>query len=182
MFLEGEKVYIRSQKRNDIPLTVKWKNDSEIADMVRGAPIYTNIEMETRRFEKSLEEYDPIRLIIETKKGDIIGLISLTEIDKPNKKAEIGMMIGEKSFWHQGYATDSLQTLIKYLFTELDFNRISLEVFEYNTHAKKLYEKLGFAVEGVQREGLIKEDKKYNIYLMGILKSDFLISIKKRVF
>lgn len=174
MFIEGEKVYIRSQKRNDIPNIVRWKNDLEIAELVRGSAIYTNEGIETRRYEKSMEEFDTIRLIIETKTGEVIGLITLGEIDKPNQKAEIGMLIGEKEYWNKGYGTDTLFTLLNYLFNELDFNRISLEVFDFNARAKRLYEKIGFAVEGLQREGLIQENRKCDIYLMGILKKDFL--------
>lgn len=173
MYLNGDKVRIRTMKRPDIPLLVKWKSDAEIADLVRGGPITTTYDIENRRFEKGLSEHDVVRLIIETLPGMPIGFISISEIDKENQKADLGMLIGEKEFWDQGYGTDALITLLKHLFFDLGFNRIGLEVFEYNIRAKKVYEKIGFQVEGIERQGLLHKGKYCDIYLMGILREEF---------
>lgn len=174
MFLQGTKVNIRSLNREDILHIVKWKTDPEIADLVRGGPIHTNIEIENRRFDRHSEGTDILRLVIETKQKKAIGFISIGEIDKTNNKAELGMLIGEKKYWDHGYGTDSLFTLLNYLFCKLGFNRISLEVFDYNIRAKKVYEKIGFQVEGIQRQGLFRNGNFHDIYLMGILKQDFM--------
>jgi len=175
MFFQGNKVNVRSLNREDLLNIVKWKSDPEIADLVRGGPIYTSIELENKRFDRSLDGTDTLRLLVETKQKKAIGFISLGEIDKENKKAELGMLIGEKDFWDRGYGTDALITLLDYLFTKLDFNRVGLEVFDYNHRAKKAYEKIGFKVEGIQRQGLFRGDAFHDIYIMGILKQDFLV-------
>lgn len=174
MLLTGQKVRIRNLTRADIPLLVKWKNDPEIADLVRGGPINTTFEIECRRYERGLGEYDTLRLIIETFSTKPIGFISLGELDKENHKAEVGMLIGEKDCWNQGYGTDALSTLLKHLFLEQGLNRVGLEVFEYNTRARKAYEKIGFKLEGIQRQGLCRKNKFYDIYLMGILREEFV--------
>ncbi len=174
MNLAGNKVRIRNITRADIPLLVKWKNDPEIADLVRGAPINTTFEIESRRYEKGLGEYDTLRLIIESLTGSSIGFISLGSIDKENRKAELGMLIGEKRMWNQGFGTDALVTLLRHLFLELDFHRVGLEVFEYNVRAKKVYEKTGFTIEGLERQGLYRNGRYYDIILMGILRDEFL--------
>lgn len=174
MFLQGTKVNVRSLTREDTLNIVKWKSDPEIADLVRGGPIHTTIEIENRRFDRHNEATDTLRLLIETKQKKAIGFISLGEIDKENKKAELGMLIGEKNYWDQGYGTDALIALLDYLFTKLDFNRVSLEVFDYNLRAKKAYEKIGFKVEGVQRQGLFRNGCFHDIFNMGVLKDDFL--------
>lgn len=173
MHLSGDKVRIRTMKRPDIPLLVKWKNDAEIADLVRGGPINTTYDSENRRFEKGQMEHDAVRLILETLPGQRIGFISISEIDKENQKADIGMLIGEKEYWDKGYGSDALITLLKHLLFDLGFNRIGLEVFEYNHRAKRVYEKIGFKVEGIERQGLLRKDKYYDIYLMGILREEF---------
>lgn len=175
MILQGSKVNVRSLVREDIINIVKWKTDPEIADLVRGGPIHTNLEIENRRFDRHNDGSDTLRLLIETKQKKAIGFISLGEIDKENKKAELGMLIGEKAFWNRGYGTNALITLLDYLFTKQDFNRIGLEVFDYNLRAKKVYEKIGFKVEGVQRQGLYRANNFHDIYNMGILKKDFLL-------
>jgi RimJ/RimL family protein N-acetyltransferase len=50
---------------------------------------------------------------------------------------------------------------------------VGLEVFEYNLRAQKAYEKIGFKVEGIQRQGLKRGNRHYDILIMGILKEDF---------
>jgi RimJ/RimL family protein N-acetyltransferase len=174
MFLQGTKVNVRSLVREDILNIVKWKSDPEIADLVRGGPIHTSIEIENKRFDRRMEGGETIRLLVETKQKKAIGFISLGEIDKENKKAELGMLIGEKDFWDRGYGTDALITLLEHLFTRLDFNRIGLEVFDYNLRAMKAYEKIGFKVEGIQRQGLYRLNKFHDIYIMGLLRQDYL--------
>lgn len=173
MNLLGKKTRIRNICRSDIKLLVKWKNDPEIADLVRGGPINTTFETEQRRYERGLGDYDCIRLIIETLSRRPIGFISITNIDKENRKAEVGMLIGEKDYWDKGYGSDSLIALLRHLFYELGFNRIGLEVFEYNIRAKKTYEKIGFKVEGLQRQGLRRGSRYNDILLMGLLKDEF---------
>jgi len=180
MNLTGEKISIRNLTRADIPLLVKWKNDPEIADLVRGGPINTTYETESRRYDKSLGEPDTARLIIETLSKKPIGFISLGEIDKDNQKAEVGMLIGEKEFWNQGYGSDALITLLRNLFFNQGLNRVGLEVFAYNLRAKKAYEKIGFKIEGIQRQGLFRNDRYYDIFLMGILKQEFAKKHGKR--
>ncbi len=177
MNLTGEKVKIRSLTRADIPMLVTWKNDPEIADLVRGGPINTTLEAENRRYDRGLDEHNTIRLIIETSWGKPIGFISLSDIDKDNHKAQLGMLIGEKEYWDRGYGSDSLVTLLDHLFFKQGFNRIGLEVFAYNLRAKRLYEKTGFEVEGIQRQGLCRNGRYYDIFLMGILKESY---VKKR--
>ncbi|GAB4260322.1 MAG: hypothetical protein Kow00111_07590 [Thermincola ferriacetica] len=65
--------------------------------MVCGNPVITTLELEEKRFERQLEEYSVLRLIIENEKGVPIGFMSVTEIDKFNRKVELGMLIGEKN-------------------------------------------------------------------------------------
>ncbi|MHB8172340.1 MAG: GNAT family N-acetyltransferase [Thermincolia bacterium] len=173
MFAEGNKVIVRTLKRSDLVRVVQWKNDPEIAYLVRGVPIHTNLQLENRRFDKVREEGDGTRLLITTKENQPIGLIVLDNIDKNNKKASMGMLIGEKPYWNQGYGTDALVTLLNYMFNKLDFNRVSLEVFDYNLRAKRTYEKIGFKEEGLQREGLLQGNTFHDIYMMGITKRDF---------
>lgn len=173
MYLQGENVIIRSPQNTDLPLIVQWKNDPEIGIMVRGSELQTSLSTEIRRFEKNQRDFDTIRLIIEIKMGTPIGFIVISELDKPNKKANFGMLIGEKHLWGKGYGTDALNTLINYLFNDMDLNRLGLEVFDYNIRAQKLYEKLGFVIEGRQRQGLYRNGKYSDVFFMGLLKEEY---------
>lgn len=173
LFLEGNLVYIRTLQHSDLPIIVTWKNDPELADLIKGWAIQTNLSIENRRFNKILDMGDSVRLLITIKDGTPIGLIAISDIDKTNKKASLGMFIGNKAFWNKGYGSDALKLMLKYCFRQLDFNRIGLEVFDYNLRAIQMYTKVGFKIEGTQRQGLWRKDQYHDIYLMGILKEEF---------
>jgi len=63
--------------------------------------------------------------------------------------------------------------LLDYAFGELNLHRVQLTVFEYNERAIALYEKLGFRREGVYREFMQREGRRYGMYLYGLLHSEW---------
>lgn len=175
MFLEGNLVYIRTLQRYDLPMIVSWKNDPEVAELMKGSIIHTNLTIENRRFDRLCETGDALRLLITTKDGTPIGMLAVSDIDKANQKASIGMFIGDKAYWNKGYGSDALKHLLHHFFYHLNFNRIGLEVFDFNHRAIKMYESVGFKIEGTQRQGLWRNETYHDIYYMGILKEEFII-------
>ena len=63
--------------------------------------------------------------------------------------------------------------MLKYGFDELNLHRIQLTVFEYNERAIALYEKLGFRREGVYREFMLRDGRRYDMYLYGLLRREW---------
>jgi RimJ/RimL family protein N-acetyltransferase len=69
---------------------------------------------------------------------------------------------------------------LNFAFEELNMHRVQLTVFQYNERAVALYEKLGFQKEGVYREFLHRDGKRYDMYLYGLLRSEWESSINER--
>ena len=68
--------------------------------------------------------------------------------------------MGDKNNWGKGYAKEASRSVISYCFDILNLRKITLGVIKDNVAAVKLYESLGFEVEGVYRmHG--KYDEKY---------------------
>ncbi|WP_371413714.1 GNAT family N-acetyltransferase [Virgibacillus sp. Bac330] len=65
-------------------------------------------------------------------------------------------------------------TIINYGFEQLNLHRIELEVFDFNTRARKSYEKLGFKQEGIRREVLFYDGEYHHAIMMSILKDEYL--------
>ena len=57
------------------------------------------------------------------------------EIDEAEAEAQLGIMIGERDCWDQGYGTEALKLMIEHGFSTLNLNRISLFVYENNPRA-----------------------------------------------
>jgi len=66
--------------------------------------------------------------------------LGLHKIDRLHRKAEVGIVIGEPTFWSQGYGTEAMRVVLRYGFRRARVNKISLDVLEYNTRALRTYE------------------------------------------
>lgn len=74
-----------------------------------------------------------------------------------DQKAELWIYLGTPSFEGKGVARRALNTLIDFGFRKLKLNKIYLHVNESNDRALRLYENLGFHLEGY-----FKKDMKIN--------------------
>ena len=89
------------------------------------------------------------------------------------QKAELGIMIGEKSYWSQGFGTDALRTLLRFGFDEMNLHRITLLVYDFNERAQAAYNKAGFVEEGRRREALYTEGGYHDIVVMSVLRDEW---------
>ena len=110
--------------------------------------------------------------------GALIGTVGFYEIEWANQGAWLGMGIGERDAWDQGYGTEALHLALRYGFDELNLHRITLTVIAYNERAIALYERTGFQREGVLREFGLRDGRRYDLYLYGLVRSEWELRSK----
>ena len=93
-----------------------------------------------------------------------IGLIRIDEIDYINRSARVGCDIFS-AFREKGFGTEAMELTISYCFDVLNMHRLHLSVAAYNKAAKRIYTKVGFTEEGIQKDALYRFGK-YNDYIM----------------
>lgn len=81
---------------------------------------------------------------IETFSGKHIGNCSCFDIDEASREAEMGIMIGNKAYWDQGYGTDAIRTVLDYVFSHVRMHRVYLKTLSWNARAQKCFQKCGF--------------------------------------
>jgi diamine N-acetyltransferase len=171
----GKKVRLRPIEREDLPRFVEWFSDPEVR---RHLLVYLpfSLAQEERWFEglqERLERQEEVLLAIETADGVHIGNVGLHAIDWKNRNAELGIAIGEKAYWGQGYGADAIRTLLGLAFREMNLHRVFLRVDADNVRGIHCYEKDGFRREGTLREVVFREGTYHDQYIMGILKQEF---------
>ncbi|ANQ53372.1 GCN5 family acetyltransferase [Thermosipho sp. 1063] len=72
----------------------------------------------------------------------------------------------------KGYGKVILKKAIDYAFDEMNLNRLTAEVYEYNEISIYLLEKLGFVKEGVLRKAKYSQGRYFDIYVYGLLKDE----------
>ncbi len=171
----GNKVRLRPIERDDLPRYVEWFNDPEARrHLLMYLPF--SLAQEERWFENllgRLERQTDAILAIETGEGVHIGNMGLHAIDWRNRAAELGIFIGDKTYWGQGYGTDAIRTLLGLAFREMNLHRVFLRVNEDNARGIRCYEKAGFQREGVSRDAAFKQGTYYDQYVMSILETEF---------
>jgi len=115
------------------------------------------------RFDKEVMNEDTAAIkykyfIITNNEGDFIGFVNFFSIDKEKKQCEMGITIGDKRYWRKGIAFTSIKIAEKYIFDNMDIDRIYIETGENNEAALSLFKKLGFQKCG---EYLEEEDFKF---------------------
>jgi RimJ/RimL family protein N-acetyltransferase len=105
-------------------------------------------------------------------KNEIIGIIDLSDIDREDKKAEIGYWIG-KRFWGRGLMTEAINLMAGFGFRELRLNKIYARIFEGNLASMKALEKNNFLHEGILRNEIRKYGRWIDEYYYGLLRSEY---------
>ena len=177
--LFGKRIRLRAAEREDLPTFMPWLNDPEVTEnLLIFAPM--SLYEEERWYEKMMS--GPIAehvLVIEAKNPDTptgyqpIGTCSFMSFQQRHLSAEIGIMIGEKSYWDQGYGTETMQLLIDYGFGTLNLHRIWLQVYAKNKRGIRTYEKAGFQYEGKFRDGHYQHGRYYDVHLMSVLRDEW---------
>ena len=172
--LEGKVVRLRALESADLERAYGWINDREVTRYLSAR--YPLSRADERRW---LEEGPTngfaagVRLAIETKEGVHIGSIGLRQTNPEDRKAGLGIMIGEKAYWSNGYGSDAIVTLLRFAFREMNLNRVWLHVLEFNERAIACYAKCGFQEEGRLRQDRFGEGRYWDTVVMGALREEF---------
>ena len=157
MELNGGKVTLREKRLEDAWLDYVWRSDEEIARLDGAHPLKMKFEEFLRLVKDQLQYPTPAadRFGIDTRDGKHIGTCMYYDMDTVSKQAEIGIVIGDRDYWSQGYGFDALVTMLDYLFSNTSMQRLYLHTLVWNKRAQRAFEKCGFApVTEVRRNGL----------------------------
>ena len=172
----GEEVRLRHNERSDLHNYVEWLNDPEVREPL-SIILPMSLAEEEIWFEASLER-DPIKrpfaIEVQEEGGWVhIGGCGFHVVDERARHAELGILIGAKSYWGQGLGADAIKALMRHGFETLNLQRIYLRVFDFNDRAKALYKKLGFVEEGRLRQDCFRKGQYWDTILMGMLRSEW---------
>ena len=179
----GERVRLRAIEKEDLSAFVRWINDPEVRrnlKIIQPLSLGQEEKWYTDILSGPVEKHP---LCIEVKQGEnwvFVGNLGFLHINQHDRSAEVGILIGEKQFWNQGYGAEAMRLIVGHGFENLNLNRIYLHVYETNPRGKRSYEKVGFFVDGRLRQARFLEGKYVDVFIMSILKSEWESERKNR--
>ena len=140
------KIILRDKKLADAQDDYTWQSDPELAELDASRPLKMTFPRYLSDYASILRYSPSLRhsFAIETSDGKHIGNCAYFNIDEKQGSAEVGLMIGNRSYWDQGYGSDTVTTLVDYIFRETDLKRMYLKTLVSNTRAQRCFQKCGF--------------------------------------
>jgi RimJ/RimL family protein N-acetyltransferase len=182
--LTGSFVRLRPLEITDLDRCVAWINDPEVKRYLNARYFMSRLaEEEWLRGQAARPiAYDHAVFAIDTLAGRHIGTVGLSDTRPETRQASLGILIGEKDCWDQGYGTDAVRTLLRFAFDEMNLNRVWLHVNEDNARAIACYRKCGFVEEGRLRQDRFSGGVFQDTIVMGVLAAEFsaLVSAESR--
>jgi RimJ/RimL family protein N-acetyltransferase len=174
MPLEGERVRLREERLDDIPLLLSLRNDMATQGWNQALPPDYTEAMERQRYEKreySMDRTDG-RFIVERKDtGEAVGLIRYSGLE-PRWAVTIGIST-LRSAWGSHLAFDAQETLLRFVFLDLGVRVVRLWTHGANPRAVRLAERSGFQVAIRAREDAYKEGRLFGVLLMDLLREEY---------
>ncbi|APB31157.1 GNAT family N-acetyltransferase [Vagococcus teuberi] len=107
-----------------------------------------------------------------TDNDKIIGCIDLHNIDMTHKKAEIGYWL-DKDYTRNNITSDCVNKICQLAFDKLKLNKLIILAEETNMASNLVAKKVGFYLDGIEREDLFRQNKFVTMNKYSLLKSDF---------
>jgi RimJ/RimL family protein N-acetyltransferase len=143
--LIGNKVNLRPKFLEDAANDYSWRQDAELCHLDAAPPILCSFEEFLENYLEDLRRLNrSYRFAIETLDGRHIGNCSYFNLDETKKETEMGIMIGDRSYWNRGYGADAIITSLNYFFSQTNIKRVHLKTLMWNTRAHKCFQKCGF--------------------------------------
>ncbi|HXE72424.1 MAG TPA: GNAT family protein [Candidatus Nitrosotenuis sp.] len=171
--IPGNLIRLWPLERHDLLKNYQWANDRQLIRLAGMSPLPKSV-WEIERWYESVAQNPEVQVYsIKTAEGDYIGNIELLHLDSRSGHAEIGLLIGERGYWGKGYGSDAVDTLCRFAFQELRLHRLYARVLEYNERARRTFEKLGFRLEGTERETYYHQGRYWDASVLGLLDREY---------
>jgi RimJ/RimL family protein N-acetyltransferase len=164
---------LRPPEPRDVDDLLPIKNDPGIAALLAGTARAWSRANLLDWVEHHRTAPDEAFFVIADAADRPVGHAALYRIDRAAGSAEFGILLGDRSIWGKGIGSRVTRFLVEYGFDVLDLRRVFLEVLETNPRAKRVYEKLGFVIEGRLRQHQVRDGQPVDVLVMGLLRADY---------
>lgn len=181
--LEGKKVTLRPFEEKDWEIMYEILNEPDLKKLTGSvtsdeeayaAPQPEERERIRQWYMTRNEQNNRIDLAIMDRESDqVIGEVVFNEYEEETDNVNFRVLLSEASC-NKGAGTEALSMFIQYGMEELGLHKISLEVYSFNPRAERVYQKVGFKLEGIKREDFLYNQEYIDTKIYGMLQADYL--------
>lgn len=170
VLITGERIYLKTmQAENATAEYAGWLNDPAVNKYLETKS--ANIGELKNYIKAKLADENCLFFGIFMKDSDKhIGNLKLEPIDWRKKFAVFGILIGDKNYWGKGLATEATKLITDFSFNKLNLETLELGVIADNLAALKVYEKIGFKVDKINKAAVNYNGRSFDQIIMLIKK------------
>ena len=173
--IQGKLVRLRSISRADLERQLEFNNSLEV-ELAGGGDPPTPQSLERLQADYDLESAkggrDGPSFAIEAD-GKFIGQCALFNFNQVAQTSEIGITIGDKSYWGRGFGREAIRLLTDYAFVQRNVRKLWLHVHGRNLRAQRAYSACGFVEEGRLRAHVWSDGDYDDLIIMGLLADEW---------
>ena len=169
--LRGEKCVLRPPRKEDLTTYQRWFEDTETLRFLPGlGPLSDSQEEEW--FKRTGEDPNGVAWAIEVD-GRVVGTTGIHGIDHRHGHGETGLVIGDKSMWRKGIASEAMALRTAFCFRELNLHKIRTRAFMENKASIRALEKAGYRQSGVLRHEFYRDGRWHDVWMGEVLREDW---------
>ncbi|SDY92643.1 diamine N-acetyltransferase [Evansella caseinilytica] len=171
----GKKIILRPMKAaDDFPYIEECLNDAEVVKLTGSSPEYDREEV-FHWYNTRNEQTNRLDLAIVDKTTNVfVGEIVVNELDQLHQSMNLRILIGPRGR-DRGFGTEATQLMVDYVLMNTVLNQLTLSVFAFNPRARRVYEKVGFTMESIDKNQLEYDGKQIDSINMKLTRENWLI-------
>lgn len=174
MKIIGKRVYLKILiVDDDLKNYLRWMNDPEVVRFTESkGTVYS--EQDLKDYIRSMSNAKNRFFGIYLKENNRhIGNIKLGNIHPVHKRADIGIIIGEKDLWGQGFGQEAIKLLTDHAFKHLNLKKVWAGMYANNVGSYGAFLKSGFNECGRQKDHCFLETEFVDGLLVEKINKDY---------
>jgi len=169
--LVGTMVTLRPPDDSDAARFVEWFGDLEVTRyLLRRVAVG---QLQEEGFLKKLGESPTEVFWMLEADGRPIGATGIHQIDWLHAHATTGLMIGVRSEWGKGRASEAMRLRTDYAFRQLNLHKLTSGTFVENEASRRALLKAGYREVGVEREHFFREGRWHDHWICEVRRSEW---------
>lgn len=168
--LTGDLVVLRPLGPQDVDDLMQALSDTEMLRLTGTHTTFTREQIESHCASRDEHDDRLDFVVLDRRSGEFLGDLAITDLNPVNLSCGFRIALRTRETG-RGYGTDAASLIVEHLFG-IGIHRIELEVFAFNPRARRVYEKVGFRLEGTLRDALLWDGVWVDAHLMAMLSTD----------
>ena len=175
--IRGTSVILRAMEPQDVDIMMIYENDVDIWPVSGTLVPYSRFTLD-QFYKNAIQDIFTsrqlrlaIELIKETSRGQTIGYVDLFEFDPQQRRAGVGILIGDSKERNKGHGTEALKLLCKYAMDILNVHQLYCHIDFENKVSHRLFEKAGFSSCGQLKDWIVFDGRWHDVTMMQLIRS-----------